>query len=117
MTQFDAPNVNFLRIVDDFSVSEDNIGKTASYIAQSRAIYKIIYVHPPPVVGCDFKDLDNFDNFLPFVISPNIEIQTSRTPLQQILIWHQALHFGKEPPNQNIKWHLKELEKTLKRDK
>jgi hypothetical protein len=92
----------------DEDVTKQNkvIGNSLSYIAQSRAMYKIIYVHPP---DANFDKSENFnisDNFAMVLIRSPIQIQSSNMPLQKILTWHQHLHFGHELMNTNIKQYL-----------
>jgi hypothetical protein len=81
-------------------VSCPPLEKWKSYIAQSRALYKIIYVHPAGDIRKNdlkiLKDLEGFAYLL-------LQIPVSATlPLQKVLIWHQDLHIGPALLGKNI---------------
>jgi hypothetical protein len=88
---------------------EQDFEVSLSYIPQSRAIYKIIYVHPPEAKfdfsKSDFDDFHKLDNYL---LGTRTVIMSTRWPLQKMLIWHQDLHFGRDLLNKNIQSHLGE---------
>ncbi len=73
--------------------------KKASYIAKSRAIYQVIYAHPPEYDLLD-SGFDNHDlnmNRFGLLLSRNGMKTSFSYLLERILIWHQDLHFGKGP--------------------
>jgi hypothetical protein len=76
----------------------DECAKELSYIAQSRAMYKIIYSHPPK----GFKDSDFKEHSEIRALLGPVNLGKGRTsPLEKLLILHQDLHFGKAPMDEN----------------
>ena len=68
------------------------------YIAQSRAVYKIIYSHPPE----GFKESDFKEHSKIRALLGPVNLGKVRTsPLEKLLILHQDLHFGKAPMDEN----------------
>ena len=76
----------------------DKYGRDGSYIAQSRAVFKIIYAHPPDIPEDMFKNTDFGKENLVGDLLIQIPVHNFvPSPLERILIWHQKLHFGKDP--------------------
>jgi hypothetical protein len=88
---------------------EQDFEVSLSYIPQSRAIYKIIYVHPPEARFVFSKsDFDDFDKLDDYLLGTRTVIMSTRWPLQKMLSWHQDLHFGRDLLNKNIQSYLGE---------
>jgi hypothetical protein len=87
---------------------EQDFEISLSYIPQSRAIYKIIYVHPPEARFVFSKsDFDDFHK-LDYLLGTCTGTMSTGWPLQKMLIWHQELHFGRDLLNKNIQSYLGE---------
>ncbi len=93
----DTPNFKIQCLADEDQ--SDTVNLTGCYIAKSRAIYKLIYVHPPKYkfLESDFQSRDNSDEFFACLLIRNDLKGYVPSPLERILIWHQDLHFGKGP--------------------
>jgi hypothetical protein len=65
------------------------------YLAQSRAVYKIIYAHPPEY---DFTESESKEISIIGFESLNHTIWHKVIPnvLERILLLHQYLHFGRD---------------------
>jgi hypothetical protein len=64
------------------------------YLAQSRAVYKIIYAHPPEY---DFTESESKE--IPPIgleLKHTIWHKISPTILEKFLLFHQYLHFGSD---------------------
>ena len=90
----------------------DKDRKRMSYIAQSRAVYKIIYSHPPDAAFDEekFKSIQ----FIGVLMWQNSVRNFLSSPLERILIWHQDLHSGRKSMDESkIKELLQDYMKRL----
>jgi hypothetical protein len=64
-----------------------------SYLAQSRAVYKIVYAHPPVY---DFLKSDIEKLSLGFELQQTIWHKVIPSILERLMILHQSVHFGRD---------------------
>jgi hypothetical protein len=63
------------------------------YLAQSRAVYKIIYAHPPEY---DFTESESKEiSAIGFELKHTIWHKVIPNMLENFLLFHQNLHFGR----------------------